>query len=178
MKEIKIKNFRAWQDIREDSRTIEIDSIRQDCNQYDNLGVYIYRLPGSGIVMIEDCITHSNEYLLEENDSLVAADYANNWADNSDADSRIEMIAWGLSSADDYAVADDYDGECKIICVKSYYDHSPVEYVVDTDDDYAYDGVIFANREAAQEWIDDQEDGTYYLSHNEAGCPAYTIVEA
>lgn len=31
---------------------------------------------------------------------------------------------------------------------------------------------------AAQAWIDEQETGTYYLSHNEAGRPTYTIVEA
>jgi len=36
----------------------------------------------------------------------------------------------------------------------------------------------FDNSEAAQAWIDEREDGTYCLSHGEAGVPSYRIVKA
>lgn len=35
----------------------------------------------------------------------------------------------------------------------------------------------FASRDEAQEWISEQEEGTYYLSHGEMGRPAFTICQ-
>lgn len=176
MKAFKITNYQAWQEVRDNAT--EIDSIRQDCEQFDNFSVTLLRLKGGGLIAIEDCLSHSNQYLLDDTDSLKAADWANDWANNGEGDYRLEMIAWGLSDVDDYAVDDDYTGECKIIEVGNFYGpYSPVKYVKDGNGNYDDQGVIFATKEEAQEWIDEQEEGNYYLSHNEAGSPSYTIVE-
>ena len=52
---------------------------------------------------------------------------------------------------------------------------------LDTEQNYnapgAYDIAFFETEDEAQEVIDSLEEGTYYLSHGEAGRPAYQIVD-
>lgn len=38
------------------------------------------------------------------------------------------------------------------------------------------DPMEFVTRQAAQDWIDEAVDGTYYLSHNESGAATYKII--
>lgn len=187
----KIKNIKEFMGADSDGWQVnihdceQIGSISQDTYQYDNLGIALYRTD-KGIVMYEDQSNDSEFYLLDENEAKDAQDNpkefleykAECWADNADGydQQRLEMIAWGLKDPSDYEVAENYDGECKIIVQAYYYGpFSPLSYL----DDEAYgETTIFENKETAQEKIDQLDDGTYYLSHGESGRPSYTIVEA
>jgi hypothetical protein len=175
MKEIKITG--DWKD----DATL-ISSTKQNCNQFENFGCYIYRLEDGRTVFYEDQMNESTYYLLEDGDSLEAKDYAKDWALSTDscvgADWRTEMISWGLSDGDDYAVTDDFEGECCVIKVGNFYGYSPVKIISSYDVDGGNnENHVFASKEEAQEWIDEQEGGVYYTEHNEAGRPSYYIVE-
>lgn len=74
----------------------------------------------------------------------------------------------------------------QIICTPQYYTgtcNAPQEHFLkwcDFDDDHGAPNMDIAEwetEEEAQQVIDDLTDGTYYLSHGEAGRPGYTIVE-
>ncbi len=181
--------------------TTEIDRLVQDGYEHDSRSVSLHRintdnadyandpgLPAGAIVFVECDFCDSNYYLLDpsEIDEALAdtsqwlRDRANDWACNTD-DYALEMIRWGLSDADDFAAAEDYDGECRIIREGCFYRYTPFEYVTSdevTDGCEPFEAYVWPSRAAAQEWIDGEQDGTYYLSHNEAGRPTYTIVEA
>jgi len=186
-----INNIKEFMGVDADGWAIDINdcdqigSVSQDTNEHDNYGITLYRTD-KGIVMYEDQMNDSEYYLLdpeeaeeaEENPDDFLKNCAETWADNADGrdQQRLEMIAWGLKDADDYAVSDDHDGECKIIVQKYFYGpYSPLSYL---SEDWQYEPIIFASRAAAQEKIDEIDNETYYLSHNESGRPTYTIVEA
>lgn len=163
----------------------QIGSISQDTNQYDNYGITIYRT-NKGIVMYENTINDSEYYLLDPEEAKEAQDnsddflkfHAELWAENADGydQQRLEMIAWGLRDAGHYAVPDDYAGECKIIVRKYFYGpYHPLSYLCE---DWSYEPIVFTSKAAAQEKINEMDNETYYLSHNESGRPGYTIVEA
>ena len=159
--------------------TSEIDSLSQDTNQFENYSLTLRRTESGQAFLHQDQMNDSEYYLVSDdeinNPSAFLRDCASEWAGNCGEYCELEMLAWGLKSADDLAVAEDYDGECKIIIEGNFYGYSPINYAKD---EMGNDDLIFESRQLAQEWIDVQEDGTYYLSHNEAGRPAYTIVEA
>lgn len=176
MEEINLES--DWQD----DATL-IDSIEQSCNEFSNFGCYLYRLADGREILHEDLCNRSNYYLLEEDHSREAKNYAINWADSFDshdgADYRTEMISWGLADGDDYTVAADFDGECSIIMVGNYRRYTPVRILSSGEisgggNDKNH---IFPSREAAQEWIK-EKDASYYPSYNEVGRPAYYIVAA
>lgn len=153
----------------------EIASISQSQNQFDNYSVTLCELDGKKYI-IEDLMNDANYYELEADDDVsdpaaFVRGVASDWASNDD-NTDLEIIRWGLRDADDFEVSDDYTGVCKIIIEGSYFGYSPVDYVAEN-----YETTIFDSREAAQDWIDTQEQGVYYTSHNEAGRPTYTIVE-
>ena len=63
----------------------------------------------------------------------------------------------------------------RIIKTPDYYSgtcNAPREGYVREEDDSI---ITFDTLEAAQEWIDDEEMGTYYLAHGEAGRPDFAI---
>ena len=128
------------------------------------------------LLVRENYIADSNYYIVDEDEKASAladpkqfvCDIADSWSTNGEDDERLERLRWGFDSLEDVEACEDFDGECAVIIRRNMYGYSPVSYAEKTFDSYA----------AAQEWIDEQEEGTYYLSHNEAGRPTYTIVEA
>ena len=178
MKDITITNY--------DGLT-EIASRSQTQTQYGNLAVVLYRvtdaMPGlniGDIVYVEEA-GQNNEYLLDSEEADAALqdaetflrDGASAWADNSD-DPRVERYQWGVSDPDDDAVRADDDRPCKIVVKGCYYGYTPYNYATGE----RGETLVFDNAPAAQAWIHEQESKTYYLSHNEAGRPHYTIVSA
>ena len=163
----------------------QIGAISQYTYQYNNYGITLYRTD-KGIVMYEDQSNDSEYYLLDAQEAKDAQENpeeflkfkAECWADDADGvdQQRLEMIAWGLRDPSDYEVSEDYEGECKIIVQAYYYGpYSPLRYL--SAEPYG-EITIFESKEAAQERIDELDDETYYLSHNESGRPSYTIVES
>ena len=73
---------------------------------------------------------------------------------------------------------EDYEGECKV-WVEYCYSSSMLNHPNDgfARDEYGEE-IVFENYDAAQEWIDETNSETYYLSHGEMGSPSYTIMEA
>ena len=69
----------------------------------------------------------------------------------------------------------------KIIITPHYYSgtcNAPQEgYVMVDDDRYDQEPREWETEAEAQAWIDEQQAGTYYLSHGEAGSPSYSIVD-
>jgi hypothetical protein len=166
-----------------------IDSISQKQHQFENLSITLIKitdpdnnanLPVGSIVMHEDLCSDSNYYLLDATESTEAlsdtskylADCANDWASNTD-DYNGERVRWGIIEPSELVVSDDYNGECKIMIVGSYYGCSPVSYAQDN----SGEDIVFDNPAAARKWIAEASSDTYYLSHNEAGRPDYYIVE-
>ena len=88
------------------------------------------------------------------------------------------LAAFGLDPELDEASID-YDGECKVWIEYCYYqgtNNAPVDgWITSTVD---AEPRIFVSYDAAQTWINQEEKGTYYLSHGEAGRPTYTICKA
>lgn len=153
-----------------------IATISQSQNQFDNYSVTLYELDGKKY-LVEDLMNDANYYELDADDDIsdpvaFVRGVASDWAGNDD-NTDLELIRWGLHGADDFEVADDYAGACKIIIEGSYYGYSPVDYAAEN-----YETIIFDSRESAQDWIGAQEQGAYCTSHNEAGRPTFTIVEA
>lgn len=154
----------------------QVAHLSQNTNQYDNYALTIRKLPDGTHFLHEDQLSASEYYLLDEasDPAQRLRDCALDWSLNCDDRYDLERIAWGLMSANDIEVAEDYEGACKIIIESHYYGHEPVDYVKNEKNDV----MVLETVAAAKAWIDAEEDGTYYLSHNEIGRPAYTIVEA
>ena len=178
MKNITITNYDGLTEIARRSQTQ---------TQYGNLAVVLYRatdaMPGISIgdvVLVEES-AENNEYLLDAEEGADALrdsdtflqDWAAAWADGSD-DPRLERYQWGLSDPDDDAVRADDDSPCKIVVKGCYYGYTPYNYATGE----RGETLVFDNAPAAQAWINEQESKTYYLSHNEADRPHYTIVSA
>jgi len=161
----------------------ELAVIEQTQEQHENCSVTLFRVDEDGddlkegdLFVLENYISGSNSYTVDDDERQSALDdpeafvcnIAMEWADNGDDDTRLERLRWGFDDLEDLAVEEDFVGECAIIICKNMYSYSPVSYADET----------FDSCEDAQAWIDEQEEGTYYLDHNEAGRPSYTIVEA
>jgi hypothetical protein len=159
--------------------TSEVASLSQSVNQFGNYSLTLRRTDSGQFFMYEDQVNDSKYYLVSADEAADPASFLRNcaseWAGNCDDNADLEMIAWGLRGADDFEVTDDFDGECKIIVEGDYYGYSPIDYAKD---DMGNDVLVFDTRQEAADWIEQQEDGIYCLSHNEAGRPNYTIVEA
>lgn len=157
----------------------EIASLSQSVNQFDNYSLTLRRTEYGQLFLHQDQMNDSEYYLVSADEAtdpvLFLRDCASEWAGNCEDNAEIEMLAWGLKDASDLEVRDDFNGTCKIIVESNYYGYGPIDYAKD---DMGNDVRIFTTRQEAADWIDEQEDGTYYLSHNEAGRPTYTIVEA
>ena len=167
-----IKKFNTAED------ATQIDTITQTQAQYGNPSITLYcviedraGLCATDIVMVSDDGGDSTYQLLSDVEREQALgdtaawlkEMAGDWADNTD-DRQLEYLRWGLGNASDLAVADDYEGECKIIIEGNCYGYTPYNYASDDQGD----PIIFDTPAKAQAWIDEAEDGR----------PTYTIVEA
>jgi len=170
-----------------DADTEELGQMSQNCNQCDNYSITIRKLlaatddlPAGAIHVRENVISESNDYILEPDDVAVMErvgishyldDWAATWAANED-DTLVERIKWGLLDPDDAAYTG--DGPCNVIVIGCYFGYTPVDLARDAQGE----SLTFETRATAQAWIDAQQEGIYYTSHNEAGRPSYIIVEA
>jgi len=171
-----------------DIETEELGSISQSNNQFDGYSITIWKvledcgdLKTGMIFGREDTIADCNDYILEPDDvqelgkvviSKYLDDWADAWANNGEEDQIVEMCRWRLYDPEDFA----YKGDdlCNVLVKGCYNGYTPIDRATDDQGEM----LEFATSVAAQDWIDEQEDGTYYLNHNEAGRPVYTIVEA
>jgi len=164
-----------------------IASLSQNQDQYNNYSITVYEvletsgdLEAGTVIVREDTIGDCNDYLLDSKElSLLKRDpaaylnnWAENWARNGEEDYIVECCRWRLSDPEDYA----YEGEalCNILVKGCYQGYTPIDRAKDEQGET----LQFPNSADAQLWIDEKESKTYYLSHNEAGRPAYTIIEA
>lgn len=155
----------------------------QNINQFDDYSATLYRDNESGkLYYLEDLMSDYNLYVLDENDineidnedyGSYLYDQVSEWIGSED-DILLASIRWEHTNPEDEQVDDDFDGECKVLVSAVYFGYEPIDWAHDDD----YNALTFDNAKEAREWIDEQEEGTYYLSHNEAGRPAYYIIEA
>ena len=86
---------------------------------------------------------------------------------------RNRANVFGIKSVD--AAAENTTNPCAVLISHDYYGpHSEISVATE---DNGQREAEFDNAEAAQAWIDEAEEGTYYLSHNESGRPEYKVVE-
>ena len=161
----------------------------QNTEQFDNYSVSLVRVLENGedgltkgmVLLREDIIAGVNEFMLKPDDiaQLEAGgvdEYlkscASAWANNGEEDHIVEMCRWLIHEPDDYA----YKGTspCRVLVKGFYNGYTPINFVKDSEGDV----LTFRNSDVAQAWINKEEEGTYYLSHNEAGRPTFTIVES
>ena len=165
----------------------EIASRSQSQTQYSNISVTLYQatddMPGVNVgdVILRESDADTRDYLLDDSEAQTALanpdDYlrscASAWADN-ETYWQLERYRWGIDDPANDAVAEEYKEPCRIVVKGCYYGYTPYDYACDN----TGEPIDFDNAPAAQAWIDEQEAGTYYLSHNEAGRPTYIIVKA
>lgn len=164
----------------------EIDSISQDGWQYDNPSITLYRAICNGdshnegdIVQADNDGANTFFFLLDKDEAKEALqntsgwlqDKANDWANNEE-NADINLYLWGLKRPSDDEVDEDFKGSVKIVVERIFYGYSPIDYVKDDMENI----IEFDSYSDAAEWIEEEMEGTYYLSHNEAGRPSYTIV--
>lgn len=91
--------------------------------------------------------------------------------DLDEYDGTIERaMVLGIDSIE--AADPDCDGECRVLITQYWY--KPAETTAWAND--GGDTLEFASAKEAQEWIDQEDEGIYRLSHNESSRPTYTIV--
>lgn len=96
--------------------------------------------------------------------------------DTGDLSMAEHLASWGFDGTPD--AANESATDVRIWCEPNYYVGTlgaPIGHYVYEEDTYDRDPLVFATVADAQAWIDRAESGTYYLSHGEAGRPAYTI---
>ena len=165
----------------------EIASRSQSQTQYNNISVTLYQatdaMPGVNVgdVILRESDADTRDFLLDASEAQTALanpdDFlracASAWANNVEP-WQLERYRWGLNNPYDDAVADDFDQPCRIVVKGCYNGYTPYDYACDN----TGEPVDFDNAAAAQAWIDAHVQGTYYLSHNEAGRPSYYIISA
>ena len=165
----------------------EIASRSQSQTQYSNISVTLYQatdaMPGVNVgdVILRQSDADTHDLLLNASEAQTALanpddvldSYTSAWADNVEH-WQIERYRWGIDDPANDAVAEEYTGPCRIVVKGCYNGYTPYDYACDN----TGEPIDFPDAPAAQAWIDEHEQGTYYLSHNEAGRPTYTIVKA
>ena len=153
---------------------------KQNVNQYDNYSATLYRDNGSEkIYLYEDLMNEYNLYELEDEDIPKDGDYKNslygfvgNWISNEN-DLALECYRWGHSNPSEDVVGEDFEGDCKVLVVGCYAGYEPINWATC---EHRMETLIFGSAREAQEWIDKQEEGLYYLANNEMGRPDYYII--
>lgn len=97
------------------------------------------------------------------------------WLESPDLDGLDAIIQTAnVRGADDVDEADeDADGPFHILATRDWYGHTETSRFVA---DGRGNPIEFSDRDEAQRWIDDAEDGVHTLSHNESGATSYKIV--
>jgi hypothetical protein len=169
----------------------EIASLRPTDTQYPD-GLTLYRVRGAddpaqiGIVWLRDLDGSEYPYtdpavlaeVLADPDAHLAS-LAEDMATDAD-DVLLARLAWGLTTPEEVAASEDYDGPCRVLVVGSYYGYAPLKWVSESDlvdldyDDTPHEFATRAEAEAAIAML--EGDGPYHLAHNEAGRPDYHIV--
>ena len=179
MKDMNIRNLT--------DHATEIASRSQSQTQYNNISVTLYQvtdaMPGVNIgdLILRESDADSRDFLLDASEARSALanpdDFlrscASAWA-NNETYWQLERYRWGIDDPANDAVSEGYDKPCVVVVKGCYNGYAPYNYACDD----AGDSLEFDDAAAAQAWIDEHEAGTYYLSHNEAGRPTYTIVKA
>lgn len=147
----------------------------QSIFQYGNCGAQLLH-KGRAVVYVEDTGADETEYLLDKKEresALKAPDiFVDNliweWANNAES-SALAMYQWFPEN-----IEQDYiEGEpCRVLVVGSFFGYEPVDWAKHDDGEE----IVFSSPETAQEWIEEQENGPYYLRHGEAGRPDYYII--
>jgi len=155
-----------------------IGSSYQNTDQHGNYGVKLYQI-SKAVVYVEDTGNQINNFLLDEDERLDALTdpdefltcCINEWVSNED-DPQLAGYQWGIEAPEENS----YDGlgECRILVVGWFYGYKPVHWLKNG----SHSAIEFESSLAAQAWIDEEEDGIYLLSRNEAGRPDYYIIEA
>lgn len=147
----------------------------QHIYQYGNCGAQLLH-KNNAVICVEDGGADTREYLLdkEEREAALKApdifldDLVWEWANNED-DAQLALLQWFPEKIESEFRKDE---PCRVLVVGCYYGHEPIEWV-------KYDAseeIVFSSPDDAQEWIDEQEKGPYYLQHSEAGRPDYFII--
>ncbi len=147
----------------------------QRISQYGNMGAQLLH-KGRAVVYVEDTGADKTEYLLdkEERESALKApdifldDMVWEWANNED-DSTLARYRWFPENIEHNYQEDD---KCRVLVVGVYYGYEQIEWAANK----SGEDIIFSSPALAQDWIDEQEKGTYYLKHGEAGRPEYFII--
>lgn len=143
--------------------------------QYDNIGAQLLH-KGRAVVYVEDNGADTTEYLLDkiEREAALKApdifldDLVWEWANNED-DAQLAMYQWFPENIEqDYIEGD----PCKVLIVWCYYRYEPIYWAKNE----SGEDIIFDTPALAQDWIEAQEKGPYYLRHGEAGRPEYFII--
>ena len=165
----------------------EIATLSQPQTQYGNLSVALWQITTAtqdlpvGAILLRESDAESRDYLLDATEAATTLantdaflrSCAREWAVNDDLP-QLELYRWGLFAPADDAVDADYAEPVVIVSVGCYHGWTPIDYVKT----HAGDTIEFNCAADAQAWIDEHNAGTYYLGHNEAGRPSYTIVKA
>ena len=96
------------------------------------------------------------------------------WLIGDDAD--LVQIA-NARDEDPKTVADDFDGECRVIIAR-YYNGPTRQYAFAMEETGNPEPLEFESAATAKEFIDAEESEIYHLSHNESGRPDFFIVAA
>lgn len=153
----------------------EVDGIKCDLMGSDGAAAY-YRWTAPNKIAIWILADNGLSASTEAADTTLA-DMIERWDAPDGSDMHELRASWGLDPIIDPAAEEDTD--VRIWIENNYYSgtiNAPADgWLVDDDQSWSRDPLIFATYSAAQHWIDEAESGIYYLSHGEAGRPAYTI---
>lgn len=163
-------------------------TLSQHGSQYGNPCITLSQIPDGAdvdlpvgtLILSEDDGADTTRYIVDASD-MVGMDaqayveaIAREWASNED-NYQLALCLWGLSDMTDWAIGVTWQTPCYVVIKQSFYG---CYYPTDFCKDERGEPRVFDNAQAAQTWIEEQEAGTYYLAHNEAGRPTYAIWEA
>ena len=147
----------------------------QHTYQYNNMGAQLLH-KGRAVVYVEDYGASNTPYLLDKGEREAALKNPDiyldkiicDWIDNEE-DHALEFYCWYPEEIKESCK----DGEpCRVLVGGVYYGYEPIQWAKnDTGEE-----IVFSSPGDAQEWIDEQEKGPYYLQHGEAGRPDYFII--
>ena len=147
----------------------------QHISQYNNCGAQLLH-KNNAVVYVKDTGDFKTEYLLskvEREAALKTPDLflthcIGEWIDNEE-DQTLSFYQWYPEEIKESYKDDEL---CRVLIVGVYYGYEPIEWAKND----ACEDIIFSNPGDAENWIEEQEKGPYYLKHGEAGRPEYFII--
>ncbi len=147
----------------------------QRISQHGNMGAQLLH-KNNAVVYVEDTGADTTEYLLDKiereaalkNPNLFLTHCIGEWIDNK-KNQTLSFYQWYPEEIKESC----NDGEpCRVLVVGSFFGYEPIQWAKHDDGEE----IVFSSPETAQEWIEEQEKGPYYLRHGEAGRPEYYII--